>query len=132
MSTEYLDAIETADTALGIVLNELEKANLSDRYSIILHSDHGGINHHHTENTPEVMTVPWIAYGPEVRQKHIITDKVNIIDTVPTLAGLMDIPVHHSWQGRAISEIFKTSVFEMVQPAFLYSEFDCRPFVHCN
>ena len=132
MSAEYLDAIETADTALGIILNELEKANLSDCYSTILHSDHGGINHHHTENTPEVMTVPWIAFGPEVRQKHIITDKVNIIDTAPTLAGLMGIPMHYTWQGRAISEIFKTSVFEMVQPASLHSEFDGRPFVHCN
>jgi len=63
-----------------------------------------------------------------VRQKHIITDKVNIIDTAPTLAGLMAIPVHYTWQGRAISEIFKTSVCEMVQPAFLHSEFDCRPY----
>jgi len=132
MSTEYLDAIETADTALGIILNELKKANLSDCYNIILHSDHGGINHHHTKNTPEVMTVPWIAFGPEVRQKHIITNKVTIIDTAPTLAGLMNIPVHHTWQGRAISEIFKPSVFETIQPAFLHSEFDCRPFVHCN
>ena len=132
MSTEYLDAIETADTALGIILNELKKANLSDCYSIILHSDHGGINHDHTENTSEVMTVPWIAFGPEVRQKYIITDKVNIIDTAPTLAVLMDIPVHHTWHGRAISEIFKPSVSEMVQPAFLHSEFDCRPFVYCN
>ena len=132
MSMEYLDAIETADTALGIILNELERANLSDCYSIILHSDHGGINNHHLENTPEVMTIPWIALGPGVRQKHIITDKVNIIDTAPTLAGLMDIPVHHTWQGRAISEIFEMSVFETIQPAFLHSEFDCQPFVHCN
>ncbi|MBC2694876.1 MAG: sulfatase-like hydrolase/transferase [Desulfobacteraceae bacterium] len=132
MSTEYLDAIETADTALGIILNELKKVNPSNRHSIILHSDHGGIDHHHTENTPEVMTVPWIAFGPEVRQKHIITDKVNIIDTAPTLAGLMDIPSHYTWQGRAISEIFKPNVFEMVQPEFLRSEFDCDHFAYCN
>jgi predicted AlkP superfamily pyrophosphatase or phosphodiesterase len=64
MSMEYLDAIETADRALAIILNELERANLSDCYNIILHSDHGGINNHHLENTPEVMTVPWIAVGP--------------------------------------------------------------------
>ena len=132
MSASYLDAIETADTALGIILNELERANLSDCYSIILHSDHGGINNHHLENTPEVMTIPWIAVGPEVRQKHIITDKVNIIDTAPTIAGLMDIPAHHTWQGRAVSEIFKTSIFETVQPAFLVTESGGHPFVHCN
>ena len=132
MSMEYLDAIETADTALGIILNELERANLSDCYSIILHSDHGGINNHHLENTPEVMTIPWIALGPEVRQNYIIADKVNIIDTAPTLAGLMDIPVHHTWQGQAISEIFEMNVFETIQLGLLHSESNSRPLVHCN
>ncbi len=127
MSMEYLDAIETADTALGIILNELERANLSDCYNIILHSDHGGINNHHLENTPEVMTVPWIAVGPGVRQKHIITYKVNIIDTAPTLAGLMDIPVYHTWQGRSISEIFELSVFETIPLGLLHSESNSRP-----
>ena len=132
MSMEYLDAIETADTALGIILNELERANLSDCYSIILHSDHGGINNHHLENTPEVMTIPWIALGPEVRQNYIIADKVNIIDTAPTLAGLMDIPVHQTWQGRVISEIFEMNVFETIQLGLLHSESNSRSLVHCN
>ena len=132
MSMEYLDAIETADTALGIILNELERANLSDCYNIILHSDHGGINNHHLENTPEVMTIPWIALGPEVRQNYIIADKVNIIDTAPTLASLMDIPVHQTWQGRVISEIFEMNVFETIQLGLLHSESNSRPLVHCN
>ena len=132
MSAPYLDAIETADTALGIILNEIERANLSDSYSIVLHSDHGGINHHHTENTPEVMTIPWIAIGPGVRQKYMITDEVNIIDTAPTLAGLMDIPAHHTWQGRAISEIFKPNDLEIMQFDFLHSEFDKKSFASCN
>ena len=132
MSAPYLDAIETADTALGIILNEIERANLSDSYSIVLHSDHGGINHHHTENTPEVMTIPWIAIGPGVRQKYMITDEVNIIDTAPTLAGLMDIPAHHTWQGRAISEIFKPNDLEIMQFDFLHSESDENSFAYCN
>ncbi len=122
MSADYLDAIETADTALGIILNELERTNQSGSYSIILHSDHGGINHHHLENRPEVMTIPWIVVGPGVKQKHLITGKVNIIDTAPTLAGLMNIPVHHTWQGQAINEIFKPSLSETIQPIFLHSE----------
>jgi arylsulfatase A-like enzyme len=105
MSKEYLDAIEMADTALGIILGELKKTNLSDSYTIILHSDHGGMGHHHMENTQEVMTIPWLAFGPGVRAKHRITENVNIIDTAPTLAGLMGIPAHHTWQGRAVSGV---------------------------
>ena len=130
MSAEYLDALETADTALGIILNELKRTNLSDCYNIVLHSDHGGIDNHHLKNTPEVMTVPWIAVGPEVKKNHIITGKVNIIDTAPTLAGLMNIPEHHTWQGRAISEIFKLSAFETIQPGLLHSESNKHPLVH--
>ncbi|MCK5232844.1 MAG: hypothetical protein KAR13_21400, partial [Desulfobulbaceae bacterium] len=61
-----------------------------------------------------------------------IADKVNIIDTAPTLAELMNIPVYHTWQGRSISEIFELNVFETIQLGLLYSESNNRPFVHCN
>ena len=105
MSKEYLDAIENADTALGIILEELERTNASDHYNIVLQSDHGGIDKNHMENIPEVMTVPWIAFGPGVKAKHKIKENVNILDTAPTLAALMDIPVHHTWLGQTITEI---------------------------
>jgi len=70
------------------------------------------------------------ALGPKVRQKHIITDKVNIIDTAPTLVGLMNIPVHHTWQGRAISQIFKPNDLEITQFDFSPSELDESSFIH--
>ncbi|MBL4902840.1 MAG: alkaline phosphatase family protein [Desulfocapsa sp.] len=105
MSKEYLDAIEMADTAIGIILDELAQTNASDSYTIILHSDHGGRGHHHMENTQEVMTIPWLIFGPGVRAKHRITENVNIIDTAPTLATLMGIPAHHTWQGRAVNGV---------------------------
>lgn len=105
MSREYLDAIENADTALGIILEKLKRNNLADSYIIILHSDHGGINKTHMENTPEVMTVPWIVFGPGVKPRHKITANVSIIDTAPTLATFMNFPVHHTWEGHAITEV---------------------------
>jgi len=72
-SNEYLDAIEMADTVLGIILEKLKREGLPDCYNIILHSDHGGVDRHHMENTQEVMTVPWSAFDPGVKSKHKIT-----------------------------------------------------------
>jgi len=105
MSDKYIDTVGAADTAVGLVLDGISNSNLSDQYNIILHSDHGGIDYHHLENVPEVMTIPWVVYGSKVKQKYIIKDNVSVIDTAPTLAGLMGIPRHRTWKGKFISEI---------------------------
>ena len=103
MSDEYISTIESADMAVGFILNN------ADQYNIILHSDHGGIGYHHLEKVPEVMTIPWVAYGPKIKQGYTITDTVSVIDTAPTLADLMGIPLHRSWCGKSISECLKNS-----------------------
>ena len=105
MSDKYIGAIEAANFAVDIILNELERSNLSDKYNIILHSDHGGIDKHHIKEVPEVMTIPWIAYGPDVKQNHVITSEVSVIDTAPTLAKIMGVPKHHTWRGNCVDEI---------------------------
>lgn len=99
MSDEYINTVGVADMAVGIILKE------ADQYNVILHSDHGGIGSHHMENVPEVMTVPWIAYGPKVKKDYKIISKVSIIDTSPTFAELMGIKPHRTWRGKILSEI---------------------------
>lgn len=103
MSDEYISTVGIVDMAVGFILND------ADQHNIILHSDHGGIGHHHLEKVPEVMTIPWVVYGPKIKQGYTITDAVSIIDTAPTLADLMDIPPHRTWRGKSISECLKNS-----------------------
>lgn len=102
MSDEYINTIGIADMAVDIILNEA-----ADQYNIILHSDHGGIEYQHLENVSEVMTIPWVAYGPKIKNGHIITKDVSVIDTAPTLANLMDIQPYRTWRGKVVSEILK-------------------------
>ncbi|MCU0587050.1 MAG: alkaline phosphatase family protein [Syntrophobacteraceae bacterium] len=107
MSREYLRAIQKADRALGLILNRLEGHGLSDRYNLILMSDHGGIDQSHHEPVPEVLTVPWIAYGPDIRHGIAIASPVSVLDTAPTLAKLLHLREHESWRGRIVEEILR-------------------------
>ncbi len=109
MSTGYLKAVETADKAVGSVLSGLQEAGLREDYHIIVQSDHGGQENHHTKTQDAVMNIPWIAAGPSIRTGHIIQEPVSIVDTVPTIARIMGIPHHLAWEGKAVDEIFLKS-----------------------
>ena len=81
MSAEYIEQIGIADRAIGILLRQLETANLLDRYFILVQSDHGGHDKTHGTDMPEDLTIPWIAAGAKVAQRGEIQGAVRIFDT---------------------------------------------------
>lgn len=99
MSDEYISALQTADTAVGIIVETLAKERLDSTTNIVLHSDHGGSDFHHCENNRENLIIPWIVSGPNIRKKQPIESPVNILDTAPTIAYLLDIKPHYNWAG---------------------------------
>jgi arylsulfatase A-like enzyme len=107
MSRGYLKAVQTADSAVGLLMSALERSGLATHYNVILMSDHGGVERSHHDPVPEVLTVPWIASGPDIRHGITLTTPVSVLDTAPTLAKLLKIPKHHSWQGRILEELFR-------------------------
>ena len=109
MSPAYLKAVETADNAVGRLLSGLQQAGLRESYHIIVQSDHGGQENHHTEPLDAVMNIPWIAVGPTIRAGHTIQNPISIVDTVPTIARIMGIPHHLAWEGIPVNEIFLQS-----------------------
>lgn len=48
--------------------------------------------------------IPWVLAGPQVRPGHQITAAISLLDTAPTFARLLDIPVHPQWEGRCVEE----------------------------
>jgi predicted AlkP superfamily pyrophosphatase or phosphodiesterase len=125
MSKQYMDAIERADRALGLIMKKLESSDLLGAYNIIVLSDHGGIGTHHEKEVPEVMSVPWIAVGPSIKQGYTIEEEISVLDTAPTLAGLLGLYSHHTWKGKKITEIFKEETPTIPFPR-LYSAADQR------
>jgi predicted AlkP superfamily pyrophosphatase or phosphodiesterase len=101
MSDGYFKQIETVDLELGRVLNALP----SDAH-IVLQADHGGHERDHGTDSPEDMTIPWLAAGPTIRQNHVIEAPVSLLDTAPTLARMLGIAPHAQWEGRVVDEAF--------------------------
>lgn len=112
-SEEYMISLANADKAIAHLLDRLEESDLLKEYTILFQSDHGGIDHEHTEDVPEVMTVPWVLKGPKVKPGKLspLTSiksraNVSVLDTAPTLMHCMGLPSHHMWQGHLVAEAF--------------------------
>ena len=104
MSNEYLTAISNADRALGFLLDTLADNGIMNNYNFLLFSDHGGINTQHMDPVPEVQRIPWIAAGPDIKQGIVLDKKISVLDIAPTVASLLHILPHWSWEGRTVSE----------------------------
>ena len=101
MSQPYLQAIAHADRCIGMVLNALPP-----NCTVLVTSDHGGHERTHGTDAPEDMTIPWMIAGPGIRRGHAIQVPVSLLDTAPTLARVLNVPVHPHWEGRAVDEAF--------------------------
>jgi predicted AlkP superfamily pyrophosphatase or phosphodiesterase len=101
MSGEYLKQLERIDSLLGGFFD-----SLPSEYTAIVHSDHGGHDRNHGTDSPEDMTIPWMAVGPTIRKSYTIQSSVGLLDTAPTIAKLMGLQPHREWEGRCVDEIF--------------------------
>ncbi len=96
MSEEYLRRISIAIDNVKRIF-EL----YSDRYSIIIMSDHGGHDRLHGTDLPEDMIIPLFFYGKDYGTGE--TDKsLTLLDIAPTIVKTMGIEPDPEWEGTAI------------------------------
>lgn len=88
--------------------------------TLVVVSDHGeefgergSWGHAHTL-LPEVLRVPWIVSGPEVRTQ-VCPDRVGLEDLAPTLAGLAGIDLRGA-AGSDLSDYLRSGSFEAQTP----------------
>ncbi len=101
----YATMIETADAALGALLEEVEALGQSERTIVIFTSDNGGLSAHarggkrHTHNAPlrsgkgsayeGGVRVPWVVAWPGVTKPGSVNDQVVVThDLFPTLLSM--------------------------------------------
>jgi phosphopentomutase len=101
MSDEYLAQAASVDGELGKLLAALP----ADAHALI-HADHGGHARTHGSDSPDDMTIPWVAAGPRIKPGYRIASPVSLLDTAPTLARLLNVTPHGEWEGRCVDEIF--------------------------
>jgi len=91
-SPEQVKAFEDEDEALKKLQDAVTEAGIAADSVFILTSDHGGQGHSHGSNSPEDMTIPWIAYGKSVKPGTKITAPVVTYDSAATALWLLGVP----------------------------------------
>lgn len=101
MSDGYFAQIARVDRLIGQIL-----ASIPEDHTILIQSDHGGHERSHGTDMPEDMTIPWMLMGPDIKQDYAIQRLVSLLDTAPTLAHILGIPVVRDWEGTIVDEAF--------------------------
>lgn len=112
LKNQYDNALRFSDYWVGRIRAALEKAGVFDNTIVVIVSDHGeafmehGLARHGVALWEEMIHIPFILYaGPAVRARldrpwpSRVTATVSGVDVAPTVAGLVGIQPHPSWQG---------------------------------
>jgi arylsulfatase A-like enzyme len=107
----YRSELRAADAAVADLFAYLEEAGLRDDTWVFITADHGEefLDHHgwgHGKSLyPEVIAVPAVLVPPRDRPaRREVTEVVESIDIMPTLAGLAGVPIPRDWEGRPLAE----------------------------
>jgi len=96
MTDEYLRRVSIALDNVKRVWEECH-----EEYTIVITADHGGHERSHGTEMPEDMTIPQFYIGPDfVPGKPL--ENVSILDTAPTIAKIMNVPVPREWEGKVL------------------------------
>ncbi len=112
LRNQYDNAMRYGDHWVGRIREVLAKAGALDNSVIVIVGDHGeafmqhGLARHGVHLWEEMIHVPLIVWvGPALRQalpyalSSRVSDSVSSLDIAPTIAGLVGIRPHPSWQG---------------------------------
>lgn len=103
---EYYQAVNKIDSAIGVILTSLERADMLNQTLILISSDHGGTGTGHGGKTLVEMEIPWIIWGSGLEKKGKLTETIITYDTAATLAFIMGLEMPQSWRGQAQEQLF--------------------------
>lgn len=109
MSAGQLLAIGNTDSLVGDIVAALDTGNYLESTLLIITADHGGSGLSHGSNSPEDMTIPWLAVGPNVPAGLTIESNIVVFDTAATALYALNVPIPEEWDGRPVTEIFAKS-----------------------
>jgi predicted AlkP superfamily pyrophosphatase or phosphodiesterase len=107
LSANQLYAVTFADNMVGEVVAALEREGYLTSTLLIITSDHGGHLKTHGNDTPEDMTIPWLAVGPNVPPGLILNRQIETYDTAATALMALDLPLPEDVVGQPIREVLK-------------------------
>jgi|ERR1051326_3314954 predicted AlkP superfamily pyrophosphatase or phosphodiesterase len=106
-SQEILYAVRQLDQQIGALLAYWRKTGFLNNTMIIVTSDHGGHEKTHGTDKGEDMTIPWVAWGSNIKQDYQIESPVRTMDTAATAAFFLKLRIPKDWDGEVVTEIFR-------------------------
>ncbi|MGB0654451.1 MAG: sulfatase family protein [Pirellulales bacterium] len=115
---DYFGEIAAWDAAVGVLLDELEKANLTDNTLIVISGDHGAPGFPHGKcnlysfGTGVCLSVT----GPGVVGGRVVDDMVSLIDLAPTFLEAARIKPPESMTGRSLWPLLRSKKSGCIDP----------------
>lgn len=113
----YDNGIFLADKIIGNLISLLKEQDISNKTMIVITSDHGhefyehgskSFGHDSQSLNEESIRVLFILYNPKSNEKGLLIDKpVGLIDVLPTVLELIDIPITEFIQGSSTVPLIK-------------------------
>lgn len=109
---DYLAAITALDAELARLLAAVDASGTADRTHVVFTSDHGDMLWSHgwmKKQSPydQSVRVPMIARGPGIAAGTRSSELVGLMDLMPTLLGLLDVPIPDHLHGRDCSSVLR-------------------------
>lgn len=108
-SEPYLESVEQADRALGMILEHLLFVGADREYTVLV-TGCGGVSNDATEGgtlSPVLLAGPGIVQGLNIEQP------MSALDLAPTMAAILGVAAHPDWRGRTAVEWFQHKPLEM-------------------
>ncbi|MHC4214790.1 MAG: sulfatase, partial [Planctomycetota bacterium] len=137
MENPYAGEIAYTDYCIGQVIEKLKELDLYDSTLLVITSDHGEALGDHNELThgyfiyQSTLRVPLIFKVPGGPESVRIVDTAGLIDIVPTICGLLGVPVPSQVHGKDLSRHFMEKTYSAEEryfycESFVSTKYDCN------
>ncbi|MCA9498245.1 MAG: alkaline phosphatase [Nitrospirales bacterium] len=117
-SEKYSAALLSIDTAVEQIIQSYKELGVLDQTMVIITGLNSGPLSTTTEGAKPVSTsptapkldstIPWIAWGANIKSNHPITQSVSLLDTGATIMYALGLETYTEWDSHAIGDIFQT------------------------
>ena len=120
----YYAASSHVDAQVGVILKALEETGLAENTIVVLFADHGfHLGEHGLWSKftlfEQSTRVPMVVYVPGMKGEGKACDEiVELVDFVPTLCDLWDIPQHNQFEGTSFAPLLDKPEQEWKKAAF--------------
>ena len=114
-SPKYMEAVTSIDNAIDQIRKNYQAIGVLDRTMFIV----TGLNSGPITPLPKAemkgktveldATIPWVAWGANIKSQHTISRPVSIMDTAATIMYALGLETHTEWESQAITDIFQAT-----------------------